>query len=84
MAKYLIDVNLPYYFSLWRAEDYVDVRDLGDGWSDSRVWSYAERFGNLKMQAFYRRIVEVWDETCELSAQYRLVNVFVDRLEGID
>lgn len=28
MARYLIDVNLPYYFSLWRGPDYVHVRDI--------------------------------------------------------
>jgi predicted nuclease of predicted toxin-antitoxin system len=42
MVKYLIDVNLPYYFSLWRGEQYLHQRDLGDGWTDRRVWDYAE------------------------------------------
>ncbi len=41
MARYLIDVNLPYYFSIWRGEDYLHQRDLGDEWSDSRVWRFA-------------------------------------------
>jgi predicted nuclease of predicted toxin-antitoxin system len=43
MAKYLIDVNLPYYFSLWSGPDYMHVRDLDDEWADAKVWSYAKR-----------------------------------------
>ncbi|MFL6259325.1 MAG: hypothetical protein ACJ76Y_06395 [Thermoanaerobaculia bacterium] len=53
MARYLIDVNLPYYFSVWRGPD-------------------------------HERISGIWNDVCELSAQYRLVNVFRDRIEGID
>ena len=30
MAKYLIDANLPYRFSLWQGEDYSHVFDIGD------------------------------------------------------
>ncbi len=41
MARYLIDVNLPYYFSLWRGESYQHLRDLNDEWSDSEVWRFA-------------------------------------------
>ncbi|HEY3570310.1 MAG TPA: DUF5615 family PIN-like protein [Thermoanaerobaculia bacterium] len=113
MARYLIDVNLPYYFSLWRGPDYVHVHDLDDEWTDAQVWSHAKRegmtivskdadfseralietppprvihirFGNLKMRAFHERISEIWEDVCALSAQYRLVNVFLDRIEGID
>lgn len=43
MARYLIDLNLPYYFSLWRSEEYLHVRDLSDGWTDSQVWDYARQ-----------------------------------------
>lgn len=43
MARYLIDLNLPYYFSLWRSEEYLHVRDLGDAWTDSQVWDYAQQ-----------------------------------------
>lgn len=32
MAKYLVDVNLPYYFSLWDGEDFIHQADLGDTW----------------------------------------------------
>lgn len=41
MAKYFIDVNLPYRFSVWHGEEYIHARDLGDSWSDSQIWSYA-------------------------------------------
>lgn len=113
MARYLIDVNLPYYFSLWRGPDYVHVRDIDDGWSDAQVWNYAReenltivskdtdfsdrallvpppprvihiRIGNRRMRAFHRILSDLWPAACELSVKYRLVQVFEDRLEGID
>lgn len=113
MARYLIDVNLPCYFNVWRGPDYVYVRDLDDEWTDAQVWSHAKRegltivskdadfservlieappprvihirLGNMKMRAFHERISGIWNDVCELSAQYRLVNVFRDRIEGID
>jgi len=41
MPKYLIDVNLPYHFSLWEGDDYVHVKDIDDQWSDTQIWNYA-------------------------------------------
>jgi predicted nuclease of predicted toxin-antitoxin system len=41
MAKYLIDVNLPYRFSLWKGDNYVHQTDLGDEWTDMQIWNYA-------------------------------------------
>lgn len=45
MAKYVIDANLPYYFSLWHGPDFVHVKDLDDEWSDSVLWAYAREHG---------------------------------------
>ena len=42
MAKYLIDVNLPYRFSLWKSSDYLHQIDIGDEWTDEQIWNYAE------------------------------------------
>lgn len=113
MPRYLIDVNLPYYFSLWRGPDYVHQRDIDDAWLDAQAWNYARqqdltivskdadfsarvlveappprvihiRFGNLKMREFHQRISAIWPAACELSARCRLVNVFEDRIEGIE
>ncbi len=42
MAKYLVDANLPYYFSLWNNQDFIHVKDLNDSWSDEQIWSYAK------------------------------------------
>ena len=42
MAKYLIDVNLPYYFSLWKGKDFVHQRDINDEWDDEQIWNYAK------------------------------------------
>lgn len=41
MPRYLMDVNLPYRFSLWSTSEYVHMRDLGETWSDTEIWNYA-------------------------------------------
>jgi predicted nuclease of predicted toxin-antitoxin system len=45
VARYLIDANLPRYFSLWAGEDCEFVHDLGADWSDTRIWSHAATNG---------------------------------------
>lgn len=42
VKKYLIDVNLPYYFSIWNKPEYIHQKDLGDDWRDEQIWSYAK------------------------------------------
>ncbi len=113
MPKFLIDVNLPYYFSLWKNEDYLHQFDIDDEWPDSKIWQYAKennltivtkdsdfsnrilfessppkvihiRFGNLKMKDFFNRMTEVWPEVIKLNQDYKLVNIFIDRIEGIN
>ena len=40
--KYIIDANLPYYFSLWNTKDeYIHVYDININMSDSEIWNYA-------------------------------------------
>lgn len=41
MARFLIDANLPYRFSLWANDACIHARDLGEDWSDSEIWAYA-------------------------------------------
>ena len=113
MPRYLIDVNLPYYFSLWHGPDYIHQRDIDDEWVDTQVWDYARqraltivskdsdfsarvlaesppprvihiRFGNLRMREFHAKISAIWPEVCELSARFRLVQIFEDRIEAIE
>lgn len=43
MPLFVIDVNLPYRFSLWNSSDYVHQKDLGESWSDSEIWDYAKK-----------------------------------------
>lgn len=38
---FLIDVNLPYRFSLWSGADFQHMRDIGETWTDTRIWHYA-------------------------------------------
>ncbi len=42
MPKFLIDVNLPYHFSLWKDDDYIHQNDIDDEWTDTQIWNYAE------------------------------------------
>ncbi|MHB1686134.1 MAG: DUF5615 family PIN-like protein [Ignavibacteriaceae bacterium] len=43
MEKFLIDVNLPYFFSLWNNEEFVHQKDIDDGWTDEQIWNYARK-----------------------------------------
>lgn len=43
MPKFLIDVNLPYYFSLWKDDAYVHQKDINDEWTDTQIWNYARQ-----------------------------------------
>jgi predicted nuclease of predicted toxin-antitoxin system len=42
------------------------------------------KFGNMKMREFYTIISSLWEEACQLSKQYKLLQVFKDRVEGIN
>ncbi len=42
MNKYIIDANLPYYFSLWNDEAYEHVIDIDPNMKDSEIWKYAK------------------------------------------
>lgn len=42
MADFLIDVNLPYYFSLWNNTLYIHQKDINDEWTDEQIWKYAQ------------------------------------------
>lgn len=42
MAKYLVDVNLPYRFSLWKSDDYIHQTDISDEWTDTQIRNYAK------------------------------------------
>jgi predicted nuclease of predicted toxin-antitoxin system len=46
MVKYLIDVNLPYYFSLWNSDEFIHQKDVNDQSSDEEIWQYA-KYNNL-------------------------------------
>ena len=41
MCRFLVDVNLPYYFSLWDNSDYIHQSDIDESWSDKQIWDYA-------------------------------------------
>lgn len=113
MPKFLIDVNMPYYFSLWNTEDYIHQLDIDDEWKDAQIWEHAKandltiiskdsdfsqrillaqpppkvihiRFGNLKMKDFHKLVFAIWPIVLTLNETHKLVNVFKDRVEGIN
>ena len=43
MKKYLIDVNLPRYFSLWSDDEFEHVVNINDQMKDSEIWEYAKQ-----------------------------------------
>ncbi len=112
MNCFLIDVNLPYYFSLWNKEGFIHQKDIDDEWTDSQIWDYAKdnnltiitkdadfsnkillhipppkvihiRLGNMKMNEFFDTMTKVWEDVMELNRDYKLVQVYRDRIEGI-
>ncbi|MEK7432604.1 MAG: DUF5615 family PIN-like protein [Cyanobacteriota bacterium] len=113
MTKFLIDVNLPYYFSLWNNEDFIHQKNIDDSWADEKIWEYSKinnltiitkdsdfsnkilfkkpppkvihiRFGNMRMNDFFITLGNLWPEILELNKEFKLVNVFKDRIEGIN
>lgn len=45
MPRYLVDVNLPLYFSLWNSPDFIHQRSINDEWTDEQIWDYAAKNG---------------------------------------
>ena len=43
MRKYFIDVNLPYYFNVWKTEDYIHQMDIDPKAKDEQIWEYAKQ-----------------------------------------
>lgn len=41
--KFLIDVNLPYRFSLWHSNEFTHMFDIDDRWTDEHIWEYAAK-----------------------------------------
>ncbi|WP_373516776.1 DUF5615 family PIN-like protein [Pricia sp.] len=42
MVRFLVDANLPKYFSFWSSDEYLHVSDLGTDLLDSQTWTYAK------------------------------------------
>lgn len=40
-TSFLVDANLPYYFSLWNSDDYVHQFDIDPKASDEEIWLFA-------------------------------------------
>lgn len=41
--KFIVDANLPYYFSLWNnRENYIHVYDINIKMNDDEIWNYAK------------------------------------------
>lgn len=56
--RYLIDVNLPKYFSFFHSSDFEFVIDINAKWPDRDIWDYARERGLVivtKDSDFYHR-----------------------------
>ncbi len=42
------------------------------------------RFGNMTMNTFFETITKLWDAILDMNKGHKLVNAFVDRIEGIE
>jgi predicted nuclease of predicted toxin-antitoxin system len=113
MAVYLVDVNMPYYFSYWNSEEYIFQRDLDSCKSDKEIWEYAKannltiitkdsdfadrivnqspppkvihfKIGNMKLSQLHDFIGKHWNDIVDMNKIYKLINVYEDRIEGID
>jgi predicted nuclease of predicted toxin-antitoxin system len=40
-VRFLIDVNLPYFFGLWNSDDFVHQNDIDPKADDLSIWEYA-------------------------------------------
>lgn len=45
MPRFLVDVNLPRWFSQWNSPDYVHQHDIGPSRHDTQIWEYAKENG---------------------------------------
>jgi predicted nuclease of predicted toxin-antitoxin system len=45
MPRYLIDANLPRWFSQWNSPDYVHQHELDPTQHDALIWDYAKERG---------------------------------------
>jgi predicted nuclease of predicted toxin-antitoxin system len=43
MAKFIVDANLPYHFSLWNKDSFIHVFDLNESMTDNEILEYATR-----------------------------------------
>lgn len=39
--------------------------------------------GNMKMRAFHEHLSQLWEQVCLLSENYKLVQVYNNRIEGL-
>jgi predicted nuclease of predicted toxin-antitoxin system len=69
VPRFLIDVNLPYRFSVWAAGNFVRARGMGERWSDSELWAYARERG----------LIIVSNDT-----DFSDLEPYQDRIEAID
>jgi hypothetical protein len=41
------------------------------------------RLGNMSIKELRQRLIPAWKRACDLSRDYKLVNIFTDHIEGI-
>ncbi|WP_338793586.1 DUF5615 family PIN-like protein [Bernardetia sp. MNP-M8] len=92
MTKYLIDVNLPYHFSLWNNENYVHQKDLDSKAKDNQIWEFAKEnnltvitkdsdFSNkILLQTPPPKVIHIKFGNMKMAAFYELINKIWDEV----
>ena len=58
--KFIVDVNLPKFFSYFNSPQFINLVDINDEWTDLQLWDYALQNGLViltKDSDFYNRSI---------------------------
>lgn len=78
MPKYIVDANLPYYFSLWADFSHWVLFNN----PPPRVIHI--RLGNMKIKTLHQTLANIWDNVLQMSENHKLIRIYSDAIEAID
>jgi predicted nuclease of predicted toxin-antitoxin system len=86
MTKFIVDANLPYYFSIWESDKFIHVFDINDSMSDEEIWEYAKEHdltiitkdADFSIKALFKkpppRVIHLRIGNMKLNALYEFIN----------
>ena len=93
MLEFVVDANLPYYFSLWNYAKENNLTIITKDADFSVKISMAEeappkvihlRIGDMKMTELHNFLNKNWKAIEKLLEDNKLINVFKDKIEAIN